>query len=167
MFELKIKQDLKAIERLSKKYPEVSKTVRISRLTEATLLLERTVRQKTPEGAGPIHLRDTVFQRVISYGASSGGTVRGTVGTPAVYGEPVEYGTKPHWPPPGPIEYWAVHKLGVSADEAKAVAFLIARKIAAKGTKGAHMFEKGFAEAEPAVRNILEQIPAEIERMLQ
>ena len=167
MFELKIKQDLKDIEKLSKKFPEVSKDVRVSKLTEATMLLERTVRRKTPEGAGPIHLRDTVFQKVTSYGASFGGTVRGTVGTPALYGESVEYGTKPHWPPPGPIEYWAVHKLGVSADEARAIGFLIARKIAAKGTKGAHMFEKGFAEAEPTVRRILEQIPAEIERMLQ
>lgn len=44
-------------------------------------------------------------------------------------------GRKPgKFPPIKPIREWAIRKLGVSEDEADSVAFLIARKIAKKGT---------------------------------
>lgn len=158
MLESKIIADLKDVETLTKRYPEVSKDVREAKLTEALMLLEREVKLKTPEGAGPIHLRDTIHPKV----SMSGQKVEGLLGTPLAHGEPVELGTKPHFPPTGPIQHWVEKKLGISGKEAASVAFLIARAISRRGTKGAHMFKKGFEENEDRVMRILESIPDEI-----
>ena len=92
--------------------------------------------------------------------------MKGVWGTPAKYAESVEFGTRPHWPPQDPILYWVQHKLGITGPEAVAVAFLIARKISRKGTKGAHMFDDAFKENEARVRKMLEGIPPEMERLI-
>ena len=158
MLKTKIIADLKDLKNLTKRYPEVSKDVRVSKLTKALALLERAVKLKTPEGAGPIHLRDSIHPKVSMPGKS----VKGLLGTPLAHGESVELGTKPHFPPIGPIQHWVEKKLGISGKEAKSVAFAIAITIARRGTKGAHMFEKGFDENEAQVMRILESIPDEI-----
>lgn len=158
MLEPRIIVDLSDLERLTALYPKESKDVRESKLTEALALLERAVKPGTPEGAGPIHLRDTIFPKV----SISGKKVSGQLGTPLAHGEPVELGTRPHFPPTAPIQHWVEKKLGYSGKEAASIAFLIARAISRRGTKGARMFEKGFDENEAAVRRILESIPAEI-----
>ena len=153
-----IKVDLKELEALAKRYPEASTTARRGRLTEALLLLEREVKRLTPEGAGPIHLRDTIFQRTEMRGESAWGMV----GTPAIYGESVEYGTRPHFPPLKPILFWVEKKLGLMGKEAKSAAFCIARAISKRGTKGQHMFQKGFEMNEARVIDILNRIPEDI-----
>ena len=154
----KITVDLKDLEKLTKEYPAESQKARAGRMTEALLLLQREVKSKTPVGAGPIHLRDTIFHKV-----NMGGTnITGILSSPLEYGAPVEYGTKPHFPPVGPLQHWVETKLGISGKEAKSVAYLIARAISRRGTKGAEMFGKGFSENEAAVMRILEQIPADI-----
>lgn len=59
-----------------------------------------------------------------------------------VYAAPVETGAKPHFPPTEALLLWVKQKLGVRNEkEAKSVAFLIARAISKRGTKGAHMFD--------------------------
>ena len=158
MLETKITVDLRDLERLTKLYPDISMAVRTSKLTEAMMLLERAVKLKTPEGAGPIHLRDSIFPKV----SISGKKVKGLLGTPLAHGAPVEFGTKPHFPPTGPIQHWVEKKLGKSGAEAKSIAFLIARAISRRGTKGSFMFQKAFSENEASVIRILESIPAEI-----
>ena len=75
---------------------------------------------------------------------------------------PVELGTKPHYPPVAPIADWAVSKLGVSHQEAQGVAHAVARKIAAEGTEGAHMFSEGFKAVRPRVLKLLERAGARI-----
>ncbi|MEN6639568.1 MAG: hypothetical protein ABFC95_10255 [Smithella sp.] len=127
-------------------------------MTEAMLLLERAVKLLTPVGAGPIHLRDTIFQKV----STSGQRVSGILGSPAKYGEAVEMGSKPHFPPLEPIQFWVEKKLGITGKEAIAVARCIAWKIYHHGTEGAKMFDKGFAENEAAVIRILDKIPNDI-----
>ncbi|MBW2606139.1 MAG: hypothetical protein JRD05_00740 [Deltaproteobacteria bacterium] len=158
MLKTRIMVDLRDLERLTMMYPKISMDVRESKLTEAMALLERAVKLKTPEGAGPIHLRDSIHPKV----SISGKKVKGLLGTPLAHGEPREFGTKPHFPPIGPIQHWVEKKLGKSGDEAKSIAFAIAITIARRGTKGAHMFDKGFEENEAQVKRILESIPAEI-----
>ena len=157
---IKIKVDLKGLEALTKRYPEASATARRNRLTEALLLLERAIKRLTPEGAGPIHIRDTIFQRLEMRGESAWGMV----GTPAIYGESLEYGTKPHFPPVAPIRFWVEKKLGLSGKDAQSAAFCIARAISRRGTKGAKMFGKGFETNEARVISILERIPEDIAR---
>ena len=158
MTDISIKVDLKELEALAKRYPEASEKARRGRLAEALLLLEREVKRLTPEGAGPIHLRDTIFQKVEMRGEGAWGMV----GTPAIYGESVEYGTRPHFPPLAPIRFWVEKKLGLSGKEAKSAAFCIARAISKRGTKGAHMFNKAFDMNESQVIGILERIPEDI-----
>ena len=158
MEKINITVDLAGLEKLTKQFPEASEHARRSRITEALLLLERAVKQLTTEGAGPIHLRDTIFQQVSLRGES----IRGIVGTPAIHGEPVERGTRPHFPPVAPIQFWVEKKLGMTGKEAKSVAFLIARAISKRGTKGQHMFQRGFEMNEARVLAILEQIPDDI-----
>lgn len=156
--EINIKVDLTGLEALTKRYPKASETARRSRITEAMLLLEGAIKRLTPEGAGPIHIRDTIFQKV----SMSGESVWGLVGTPAIYGAPLEYGAKPHFPPIKPILFWVEKKLGLAGTEAKSAAFCIARAISKRGTKGAGMFQKGFEMNEVRVIAILNQIPADI-----
>ena len=155
---IKIVVDLKELEALTRSYPEASAKAVRGRLTEALLLLEAAIKRITPEGAGPIHIRDTIFQEINLRGEA----FWGLVGTPAIYGEPLEYGTKPHFPPVAPILFWVEKKLGLMGKEAKSAAFCIARAISKRGTKGQHMFGLGFEQNESRVTSILEQIPEDI-----
>ena len=157
MLDINIKADLANMEALSRQYPEASRAARYGRITEALLFLEGAVKQATPVGAGPIHLRDTIFHRV-----QMGEPMEGILGTPAQYGLPVELGTKPHFPPVEPIQHWVERKLGYSGTEAASVAFLIARAISRRGTKGAKMFTGTFEQSEARVLAILNSIPADI-----
>jgi hypothetical protein len=163
MLETKLKVELSAVEQLSKEYPRESKKARTAKLSEVVNLLEAAIKKKAPYGAGPIHLRDTIHGDV----KAMTDRVTGIVGTPAKYGEAVEFGTKPHFPPVGPIQFWVEKKLGYPAAEAASVAFLIARAISQRGTKGAHMFEHTWDEKEAQVVRILEEIPDDIIRRLQ
>lgn len=150
--------DIKDLERLTKEFPEASLRARESRLTEALLLIEGAIKQLTPVGAGPIHARDTIFQNVNFHGEN----VVGIVGMPVMYGAPLEYGAKPHFPPVAPIMFWVEKKLGLAGKAAQSAAFCIARAISKRGTTGAHMFGKGFEMNEARVVAILNQIPDDI-----
>ena len=88
--------------------------------------------------------------------------VTGTVFNPLTYALPVEDGSKPHWPPQAPLAAWAQRKLGLSADEAKSVGFLIARKISRVGTRAHRPFARGFAAAKEQVVARYEQMVASI-----
>lgn len=160
--ELTITADLSSVQKLLDKYPDISATVQREKVTEAALLLERAIKLLTPEGAGPIHLRDTIFHKIEQRGVS----VRGLISTPASYGESVEMGTRPHFPPVAPIRFWVEKKLRLAGAEAKSVAFLIARAISKRGTKGAKMFQQGVEKNEAAVMAILNRIPEEIIRRI-
>ena len=157
MLNIDIKADLSGVAQLSREFPEAARQARFARLTEALLFLEGAVKQATPIGAGPIHLRDTIFHRV-----AQGEPVEGILGTPAQYGLPVELGTNPHFPPVAPIQHWVERKLGYAGKEAAQVAFLIARSISRRGTKPRKMFTGTFEENTSRVLNILNSIPADI-----
>jgi len=106
---------------------------------------------------------DLMEQLVIKYTPVSTGALRGSIasfmeGSPETtllghvthgvpYGDVVEVGRRPgRMPPASALELWVVRKLGLSGEEATSVAWLIARSIGKKGTKGAHMFKKAFDE---------------------
>ncbi|MCP5018913.1 MAG: HK97 gp10 family phage protein [Ketobacter sp.] len=79
------------------------------------------------------------------------------------YGEAVEFGRKPGKPPPtAAIKMWVIRKGIATGAEADSVAFLIARAIGKRGTKGAFMFKRGFAQAKPAVLRYWQGVPARI-----
>lgn len=110
---------------------------------------------------------DTVEQAVVVDTPVNLGLLRGSIGhaifgsppdfygevsTPILYAAPVEFGRRPgKWPPIGAIRAWVVRKQIATGDEADQVAFLIARAIGRRGTKGAHMFQKGFEASAPMI----------------
>lgn len=151
------KINLAGLRALVQKYPEASRKAQVSRLTEALVLLEHEIQKATPVGAGPIHARDTIFHQV-----QMGEPMRGLVSTPAVYGLPLELGTKPHFPPIAPLQHWVERVLGVDEKHSKGVAFLVARAISRRGTEGAEMFGKSLAKRRAQVMAILRRIPADI-----
>lgn len=72
----------------------------------------------------------------------------GRIFNPVAYAPPVEHGSRPHWPPSGPLELWVRRKLGIAdAREVRSAAFLIARAISRRGTPARRMFGRGFAQA--------------------
>lgn len=148
----KISQELKAA---LKRGGEITRRRLTAATLQSTFLLQREISEITPRGigsggglAGSISARNPqVF----------GDTIIGEVGTSLRYAVPVELGTKPHFPPVQPLADWAVAKLGVREDEADAVGLAIARKIAAHGTKGAHMFKEGIKANREQVNQFFEQ----------
>ena len=161
--DLKIALDTKSFEALMRKWPLAANQALTSRVTEASVFMEGVIKPATPVGAGPIHLRDTIFHKI----GAQGDGVWGMVATPAIYGEPVELGTRPHFPPVAPLQHWVEKKLGLSGKEAKSVAYLIARAISKRGTPARKMFTDNVTKHEAAVIRILEQIPADIIRQVQ
>lgn len=109
----------------------------------ATLYLQGEIQERTPAAHGT--LRGSWTNDV----ERAGENVIGVVGTPLAYATPVDLGTRPHFPPVEALMDWVKVKFGVPDSEARSIAFLIARKIAAKGTQGAGMLEAAIAAAEP------------------
>ena len=136
---------------------ELAPEILIDELTpsvlEAQLLVEREVIERTPtSGAGT--LRDSIGALPVTFSETA---VSGEVGTALAYAQPVEVGSRPHFPPIAPIAEWARRALGKKPDEAKDVAWAIAVKISKEGSKGAFMFREGLAAAHAQVIEILGQ----------
>lgn len=88
-----------------------------------------------------------------------GRTIEGGVGTNVAYALPIEFGARPHWPPLAPIEFWVRRKLRVPAKEVRGVAFLVARKIAKRGTAPRQIFTLGLDDAKPRIVEIFSRLP--------
>ncbi len=134
--------------------PEIVAEEMTAAVWEGEFLLQRETQELTPVGVGgggglkgSIAARDPIV---------FADTVIGAVGTSLAHAVPVELGTRPHFPPVAPLRDWAEHVLGVSGDEAKGVAWAVARKIAREGTKGAHMFERAFETNRAQVERMFE-----------
>ena len=122
-------------------------------LIEMGLVMENTVKEETPLGATKI-LRGSIFSE------PRGTPIREVlVASTQLYAPIVERGRQPgKFPPIGPIELWVRRKLGIDPGKSKGVAFVIARSIARKGTKGAAMFYKGFVRGRPVLERLANQI---------
>jgi len=142
--------------------PEIARKEMKIGLTEALLLLEREVKDGTPTGVGGGGgLRGSITHNLRGSTATN---LRGKVFSPLAHAMPVEFGTKPHWAPIDPIQDWVEHKLGVSPDESRAVAFMVARKIARDGTEGAHMFENALSDN---AQQIMAMLSGGIDRLFE
>ncbi len=69
----------------------------------------------------------------------------------APHAGPINYGTRPFYPPLGPLVAWAVRKFGVSEAEAWRIAKGVAKKISEEGIAPRHFFEKAMARIEVIV----------------
>lgn len=137
--------------------PDVVRDELVAAMTEADLLLEREVKERTPKAHGL--LRESIIgtEHVGALG------VEGVVGSPLIYAAPVELGTKPHFPPVDALVDWVKTQLHITDErEARGVAFLVGRKIARSGTKGAFMFQKSFDAMRAQIDQIFAQAQARI-----
>lgn len=118
---------------------------------------QEAIRLETPVNTGKI--RQSIATEI--RGTSAG--ITGEIFTPLVYGLPLEYGRKPgRMPPVDVIQLW-VHQKGIAAgQDERQVAYLIARAIGRRGTKGAHMFEKGMKNAESRIMRLWEDATGDI-----
>ena len=126
-------------------------------LEEISQEAERRVMEKTPVGATS-NLLGSTFAEVRGVPAREG-----VVGWNAPYGVIVEGGRRPgRFPPIGPIELWVRRKLGVSEKKSHSVAFLVARKIARRGTPAQKVFERVFNEMQPLFQRELDKMSERI-----
>ena len=150
---------------LMQRAPEITRRELTAAATEGSLLLEREVKEATPVGiGGGGGLRGSIAAQAP---VVLGDQVIGVVGTALAYAVPVELGTKPHFPPVQPLKDWVRLKLDIQdEEEIEDVAWRIARKIAVRGTEGAHMFEHAFEANRGAVARMFEAAHGRIVQQL-
>lgn len=151
-----VRIDIRGAAELARAWAEAPDLVaeELTRATwEAELLLQREIQDRTPTGATGL-LRESISTREPR---RLDRAIIGEVGTSIAHAVPVELGTRPHFPPIAPLQDWAEAKLGLDADAARGAAFAIARTIARRGTKGAFMFQHGFARARAQVVQMYDQ----------
>jgi len=145
------KIDTAELTRLIKNFPGAAKIVLDEMRTgmhQSTSVLHEQVAGRTSVFNG--HAKGSLIERI--YGTPV--AINGELAMTATYGAPLEYGRKPgSFPPVDALEYWVIRKLGITEDS-RSVAFLIARKIARVGTKGAFMFKEGLVAARPTLDRI-------------
>jgi len=134
-------------------------------LVDISAFGQRVVVQGTPRGisSGGGGLRGSVFSELRGVPARREGVVASSL----FYAPIVEVGRRPGKRPPlAPILLWVQRKLGLSGTEAQQAAFLITRKIGARGTVGAHMFERAFQRLQPYARQRFEALSRQLADLL-
>jgi len=83
-----------------------------------------------------------------------------SIGSNLEYMKPLEFGSKPHFPPLSALQPWA-RRHGFPAGSPGA--FLVARVIAARGTKAHHMLRDGIKATRPFLKTQLGKAASSIE----
>jgi hypothetical protein len=128
------------------------------------------VQEKTPVASGILVAAEQSLTRDLGAALPGMGGIgiQATIfaGPPAdVYAAPVETGAVPHFPPPAALLLWVMKRFQPETDkEALSIAWAVAKNIAKRGTKGAHMFQQGYEELLALAPDIIE---AEIARELE
>lgn len=153
MSNIVLKIDVQGLRELERKLGQLSviKAIRAA-MGRATALLEKEVAQRTPVDTG--RLRSSIGSEVTGLGSN----LVGSVGSNVVYAPYVEHGTRAHWPPIAAMATWA-RRHGMTA-------YLAARSIALRGTKGVHMFRDAAEANREKVQRFFEDAIAELVRRL-
>lgn len=137
-------------------YPERYAHELTAAMLEAGLLLEREVKERAPVGVGGAAGYRGSIAAIPPY--MNGDILTGGAGTSSPYAIPVELGTRPHFPPVQPLADWVRAKLGEHDPQAaRAIAFCIARKIAAHGTQGQHVFKRALDAAQAQLAGVFDR----------
>ncbi len=162
MAEFRFEAEIRGLERLRRqpaRFTRAFESAGRELMAEALGLLHRKVTTKTPVNTG--QLRSSIG---FSSSRLAGNDIEGRIGTNLGYAIPVERGSRPHWPPLEPIEFWVRRKLRPPRKQIRSVAFLVARKISRRGTKAHRMFEQGLEETRPRISRIFQRLPQAIKR---
>lgn len=110
-------------------------------MRKAAVLVSTDAKQLVPVDTG--RLRSSITPDV----RQEGFNVLGVVGSNVLYAPYMETGTRPHWPPTSALEVWA-RRHGVDA-------FLVARAISKRGTKGHRYLQGAFEKNTDKIKAIL------------
>lgn len=141
--------------------PQQTLRLLLAAMTQATMLVEREVKEHMPRGATGL-----TAASISSDAFSTPAGVLGVVGSSQPSAVFVELGTKPHMPPVAALIPWVQAVLGVDAKHAPGVAFLIARKIAIKGTEAKKPFENAMIATQSQVIGMFETAADQIATVL-
>ncbi|KTT21897.1 hypothetical protein [Pseudacidovorax intermedius] len=142
---------LAAINRGLAEDPAMARRELLIAMTEATLLVEREAKERMPRGATGL-----TAQSIQSDAFSTPAGVLGVVSSSLPSASAVELGTRPHMPPMDALVPWVRAVLGVSPKRERSVAYLVARKIARRGTPAQQPFAKAIAATESRVLRMFE-----------
>ena len=143
-----------------KQAPSLTINTLLAAMTEATLLLQRESKELMPSASGLTRASISADAFTTPMG------VLGVVGSNQPAATFVELGTRPHMPPIAPIQRWVQDRLGLSGAEGKRVAWLVARKIARKGTQPQRIFERTLQANQAQVISIFEGVAARLASQL-
>ena len=149
---IEYRADFSQMQRLEKALAGAPDAVReelVAAMTEADMLYLRELQDEWPHASGisrgSMHAEETV----------NGLHVEGFVGSPEPYVEPVDLGTRPHFPPIEALTDWVKLRFQVSSEaQAEHIARAIAWKIFHRGTEGKHAFERVLDRITPALDEI-------------
>lgn len=119
-------------------------------LDRGAFIIQGKGREKAPVDSG--RLRNSI-------GVESPTLRSRRIGPSVDYGEWVETGTRPHWPPPGALATWAARH---GMDE-----YAVRRKIGLSGTKAQPYMQPAADESESAIAALVPVLAAEIESAFQ
>ena len=119
-------------------------------LDRGALLIQRGAREKATVDTG--RMRNSI-------GVESPSLRERRIGPNVDYAEHVEFGTRPHWPPPGAMSGWA-RRHGMSDYQAR-------RSVAMKGTKAQPFMQSAADEAEGGIRMLVPVLASELESAYQ
>lgn len=155
-YEIEIKGMDEQLRRLGQ-FEQVASRHLTTAMNQSVLTLVAEVRPLVPVGVSA-RLRNSIASEVRNEGRLSIVGVVGSTLKDEVYPAVMEFGRKPgRMPPPDALERWVHLKLRVPAEEARGVAFLVARKIGAHGIKGKFFMKHGWEKARPRVLHYFEQ----------
>lgn len=119
-------------------------------LDRASIYLQREARRVAPIDSG--RLRNSI-------GIESPNTRMRRIGPNVEYGEDVEFGTRPHMPPPGELADWS-RKRGLSE-------YAVSMKISIYGTKAQPYMQPAADATEMYIPTLIPVLAAEIESAFQ
>lgn len=99
---------------------------------------------------------------------STDGVIQGRVFSSLPQAIVMDEGRRPgaRMPPVAALALWAQRKLGVSADEADAVGYVLARSIARRGIEGRHYADAAVARAQGHIEALFAVLEQELARQL-
>ncbi len=160
-------QALVTLQRAFREAPELAERELMAAMTEATMLVEREVKENIPRGATGL-----TAASVTSDAFSTPTGPLGVVGSSQPSALFVELGTRPHpeagsgaprkMPPPEALEPWVRSVLGLGEKEARSAAFAIAMKIKLKGTKPQRPFGRALEATAAQVMRMFEDAAGRI-----
>jgi len=117
-------------------------------LRRAAALVSRDAKLIVPVDSGRLKSSITPDVRV------KGNVVQGVVGSNKSYAPYVELGTRPHWPPLDALKVWA-SRHGTTP-------YVVARGIAAKGTKAYKYLQGSFDKNKDNIKQMIGKVVSEI-----